>query len=845
MIEKIINYKQYSNIQDQLVKPHLIHEIKEILLYIKLYSTEDIFNDFILIIDNRILNFFDCSKGILYDSIKKISFESSFFDWYEYLSCSTYFRDKKENYFLNLEDLNETEKMMKIIKMIRNNDFTAYYLNEIFLINSFVFNESQKKFKNENIIPNEIKNNSINERYLSNEFYNNDYKNIIVKSCTGSGKTTSVLNYIKKSGMKIIFISSRVSLAQDVSKKMNEMTIHHKIYNNLDGHPIFCGENFIIQYDSLKTVDDVIDQIYDEYQETKKCKYVLFLDEINNLLNYLCSSTTLRNKRCKTYNLFLKLVESCKVIASDNSITNLTYSFFNTLSTEKKYIYNTHQSWKGTKVEVFQDEEAFKLLILKKIKEGVKMNIISDSKSVCEIYKKELDIANNWTVQTSDTKYMDVSDWADVCVYSPKITVGVDDSKHEKELFLIVCSQSVDSMDLFQMITRCRKIIKLNIIFLKKEHLFIDSKYKTLEDVDIDLKNKKSAYNSLLLEYNIDLWNDGKINFKKSFYRIFRQHLYIKDMYFTSISKHLLIILENEGFNIHQQEVLSSDKSLADNLLTLCDIKKFKIDNFNITNEQYSKIQKILNIPEDLVKDYIELFIKKDKLNEHFSICDLFFDNITLDKKFKKNIEESEYNKMKQSTTKTKIINSIGELLNIKSVLDIEKYSYSKNKKIVISDELKTIYKGTFQRFKKFENCKTSNELMNIYGQLIYDHCGNIISKKQIMKNNKRFYTFSLKKDILNDHRTILNFRNKNNMNFKDVFQDKNNDIELDPFVDITYNEINNKNIIQKPLIKYIEVKKDIIQNKQMEKVKAKYNELTKNKTEKTILTKNKIFKTC
>ena len=775
MINKIISYKQYMTKDNQIIKPHLINEIKEILLYIRLFSDEEIFNKFSSKLDPEILVYYGIEININY-----ISFDSSLIEWYKYLLCSSYFADKQDIYFINLEEQKHTEKTMKIIKMLRISDITAYHLNEIFLNGSFVINQIETAFKNENITPDIIKEKSINEKYLKDEYYNNDFKNIIVKSCTGTGKTTSVLNYITKSNMKIIFISSRVSLAQDVSKKMNEMKIRHKIYNNLQGHPIFCGENFIIQYDSLKTVDDVIDQIYEEYQQDKKSEYVLFLDEINNLLNYLCSSTTLKNKRCRTYDLFLKLVESCKVIASDNSITNITYDFFNNFDNTPKYIYNTYQSWKNTKVRVFQDENKFKLLISEKMN-NTKINIISDSKKIVDIYKKELDINNNWTVQTSDTEYLDCDKWQDVTIYSPKICVGVDDSQYAKELFLIVSGRSVDSMDLFQMITRCRSIIKLNIIFIQKEHIFNDSKYKSLECVDDELKKANCAYNSLLLEYNIDPFNDGKINFKKSFYRIFRQHLYIKDLYFTSISRHLIKILEDEGFNIEYDECLSSDKKIVDNLETMTALKKFKLDNFNINHDKYAKINKILKIPDSEIDNYIDIFIKEHKLNEHFTISNLFFNDLTLDKKLKRNVEETEYIKLTQSTSKIIIINKIGKLLNINSVLDIQDYK-EKYKKIVIPENLITMYKGTFQRSRKIETCKTSADLMNIYGSLIHSNCGNILLKQRVRNKDKLTYKYTLNKDILTKHKILVNFRNINNDNFKDVFQDK--DYNDDVFID-------------------------------------------------------------
>ena len=66
MINKIISYKQYMTKDNQIIKPHLINEIKEILLYIRLFSDEEIFNKFSSKLDPEILVYYGIEININY-----------------------------------------------------------------------------------------------------------------------------------------------------------------------------------------------------------------------------------------------------------------------------------------------------------------------------------------------------------------------------------------------------------------------------------------------------------------------------------------------------------------------------------------------------------------------------------------------------------------------------------------------------------------------------------------------------------------------------------------------------------------------------------------------------------
>ena len=585
------------------------------------------------------------------------------------------------------------------------------------------------------------------------------------------------MSIIKKNNEKFIFISSRVSLARDFQRKTNGADLPTKFYQT---DPIHYGDNVIIQYDSLPKIGKFISE-YDEPSND----YVIYLDEINSLLNYLCSSSTLSSKRATCFYYFLNLIRRAKkVICTDNEISNITTDFFSAVcekyKIDKPFTYwNNMKNWSGTPVQVYQDEAKLKQEIMNKISGGAKLNIVSDSKTVVDCYQKELDVDNEWTVQTSDQKYIDVTDWADVCIYSPKITIGVDDQT-KKDIFLIVNGKSVDSVDLYQMVCRCREMVKLHVIFLQKEDAFKPCKFKTIADVDEHVKSNVSAYHEILENYNVINIEDEELVFREDrslFYKIFRQHLYIKDIYSTGLSKHFINILEREKFDVTLDATPPKLKRLVKNTETKKLIKQEKMDNFDPCSEKVIELNQYLRLPKSERLKHKEIFIDKFELMKHWNTCKLFQNDKKLAQKSSDKFNEFDYIKSKSSDARISVLNMIQTKLQIGSIYDIDGFDQLSTTHVNV-DKIKSMYCSAFEKNKKMKDCQTVADLFKIWACGIKTVCGDILKSKKVRFGDKTCNMHVVNEPEIDRHMNILNYRLQGDSGLKKEYQ------AVDPFID-------------------------------------------------------------
>ena len=137
------------------------------------------------------------------------------------------------------------------------------------------------------ILKNKVKPDVIfNRPKLGLDFFD-DYasrKHIVVKSDTGTGKTTSTKNYFKKHEHKFISIVSRRSLGMEQHMTFNNFGLDCNYYAR---HEFDQGSNFVTTIDSFH----------------KKCcdanleDYVLFFDEWSSIVEYMLDSNTLSTNR--------------------------------------------------------------------------------------------------------------------------------------------------------------------------------------------------------------------------------------------------------------------------------------------------------------------------------------------------------------------------------------------------------------------------------------------------------------------------------------------------------------------------------------------------------------------
>lgn len=149
-------------------------------------------------------------------------------------------------------------------------------------------------------------------------------KCIILHSGTGTGKSQWAYMQIRNY-KKVLDITSRISLSKEHMKNMKDFTDYNKQKGELNNDKLIICLNSI---DRIKP-----GKIYD----------CIILDEINSIINHLCSST-IDNISYIYSRLFMLIQNAKKVLCMDADITDMTIKFLNSIfnKSEILYIRNTY-----------------------------------------------------------------------------------------------------------------------------------------------------------------------------------------------------------------------------------------------------------------------------------------------------------------------------------------------------------------------------------------------------------------------------------------------------------------------------------------------------------------------
>jgi hypothetical protein len=237
----------------------------------------------------------------------------------------------------------------------------------------------------------------INKNKLGYDFIQ-EKRNYIIKSDTGTGKTTSVKHFLNKTNDNFISIVSRVSLGQEQFNNFNEDNfLKCKFYQQVE---FMKNEyNIIIQLDSLLKVHRNIDI----------SQYVIVLDEFESILDHLFNSPTLKTKRVLIFMKFIEILKECKnFICIDADITNKSVEFIETFINRKYELFeNEYKHNKG--VEALEIPECN--VFIENLKKENKFLCCCDSKTQAEYIEEKLfdetvnHIINKISIYMKDTVY--------------------------------------------------------------------------------------------------------------------------------------------------------------------------------------------------------------------------------------------------------------------------------------------------------------------------------------------------------------------------------------------------------------------------------------------------------
>jgi len=565
------------------------------------------------------------------------------------------------------------------------------------------------------ILNNEIKpDETINKQKLGYDFFD-DKNNYIVRSDTGTGKTTSFKHYASKNNLKFISITSRVSLAQEQYYVFSNENICCNLYNIAP---------FIDDMSYITTIDSIVKIPYDEdFSNT-----VLFLDEYASIVDYLITSDTLNSNRIIVYNLFMRMIKGCKqIICVDGDINDVSLKFLQYCDIKYKFIHNEYKHNKDVKAFEIDNYES----IIEQLKTEDKFMVATDSINIANLIKKDLD-DENIKVITSETKdYVNLDDH-DKVIFSPKIIYGLDSSMH-RNVYAIYREQSINPSHFLQQISRCRNIQNLYYYFNKKK---FNHNSQTLDEVKEELNNCQSTYNNLFAIV-------GQNDKHSQYINLLSIITYNNRCYETNKFAWFMKLLLYKGFVVcdNHNKINKLNKHLKE-------YKEYKYDSFDPNAEHVKNLNKYFQIPDDQLNNYKDIFLDSYKKNEHFRFIN--YENLSSELLQEKinNTRDYEINKLKTLDSKLYLLLQFQTKYNIKFTNDQMSYDTADEK---TANELNKYYNDVFRNRSK----KT------LYGneQYYFKKFYNSLFTNYITKPNKNSDKLIINKDYTDYHHTLLSFR--------------------------------------------------------------------------------------
>jgi hypothetical protein len=276
----------------------------------------------------------------------------------------------------------------------------------------------------------------------------NQYDTVFVKGNMGCGKTEKIKSIVPLYN-KIVFVSSKRSLAYDFHNKYPEFELYDDLKGTID---IDIHNKVIIQVDSLNRLIGKVD--------------LFIIDEFVDLSSQLLSSRN-RTESIDAFQVHLQF--SSKRLIMDANLNRIDF-FSELLDLEKAIFVKDNKIYHNDKhVIEHNNKDQFTLDILT-INNG-RMFIPSDSKkfidTTSQLYMKKYP-ERKVLVLTSESSYEDRrEDWDnyDVIFCSPTITAGVSHKTKIDHVYGYYTKRSINAWSATQQLLRCRNWVQANIYF--------------------------------------------------------------------------------------------------------------------------------------------------------------------------------------------------------------------------------------------------------------------------------------------------------------------------------------------------------------------------------------------
>jgi len=816
MDNKNVEYKPYLNIPVLDVEEH--DEFINIVYNsngnkTKKYNTknknnikrETNFNLYKYKIDNKILKDIENNLNL-----------NDFTDTLEWLKLTAFYKK------LNRKE--EWDIMSKKISSGYNYDNNLKYwetANENYNMVEYILSKANKLhylnyIKHKRLIKNKIKPDlivdSTGKKGLSEVININPNKNYIIKSGTATGKTYCINEYIHKKDSKIISIVSRITLATEHQRVFSEwyndeylrQNDEFILYNKVGPLKDYEGDNLIIQLDSI-----------DKISRWDFSNYIVYIDELNSVFEYLLSSSTLNSKR-KTIDLLLtRIIRECKqFIGTDADISDLCLKWLNpekhvdalpdiiddykkqSPSINFEYIENTHKHYKGVVAkEIFEYDDLINMIL----KETAFM-VCTDSSTEAHNLRNKLILKDEKYkyVEVIDRLYdnkkeQDLDNIVKV-IFSPKIVYGLD-SQMKRKVFCLYKGHTISSKSMLQQIARCRNQEGVYYYFIEKQNIIKDFEFNTQNEVIDRVKFCNTKINDYIKKQITYEGIEADILGKQSFYNyLISYYLYNIDADKSNIFYHFRNGLKNIGYKLKSELKITKGLELEEHI-KLNKLTKEELEehfNNNFEDEYYQRTADLIKIPEDKIQKFKEIFIKPNALQQHFNYCNMYFQSSKLDINLIKEAQHKDFtlNVYNNNTNKILFIKNLLKKLNIDDKTLTPFNTITKEE----AEELKKDYFKLFRFQGKKDNLDFTNK--NKIPAIIKTCIDSIIGKspynsiktkegKGKERTTKTTYELDLTLDIHAYHKELYLYRINKNKHLKDAIKDFNKKLDMKNIISI------------------------------------------------------------
>lgn len=644
------------------------------------------------------------------------------------------------NYLLKLAGW-ENDRLLDNVKPYKQLYETYDQIKKLTMCNKYVYDT---KYKGEQINP---------------EIFNN-YNTIIIKSTTGTGKTTATAKLIKQAQQngqyKIMSIINLISLVAQHQTSFNKEGIQMKSYQDEDIN--LEDDNIIICINSILK--------YSKYEPSFFNNYIVYADEVTSLLNGITHNHTLNDKLKGVYITLMKIINNChKLILSDATINDNVFYLVQKRADDKKiFIENTFKKYEGIWAHHYKNENWFLKEMIKKVKNNEYFLFGCDSMEIAHNYHDEAakyTHKDNLILKTSKSNFIitnaDEQFKNKFVFYSPSITTGIDISYNiPQDVFIYMKGMTISPLCSFQQLTRTRNI--KNVYFYLDTHTGKkQAKYNSLEDTKEHFK-KVAATFSNLSELCFNIIDDELIFNENSFFKLFTYNEYTEDIFETNKAAHFKQILKNNGFKLSSlggDDKLDKKKKIKMKKET--ELKNEKVFEEHINevnkNETLTKLFNFLSVVDKTTAtQYKDILIDKHKTEDYLNLTRLLKKREIINNKLKKDKENlTDYKAIYTNYYKVSLI------WQLEDELKINRFNFNyldEDKPFNINEDLIKKINIAFRTDRNKHTPKTYNDYIHFYVQKIKQMVGDIyiIESKKIQINKVRRYIYKLKQDKLNEY---------------------------------------------------------------------------------------------